>query len=244
MASDDEDQRHLQALYKWLNIQDDSSTQDQIRQEIENNPLQFLQTYIEVLPSHLLSPLTSSTTPSQRGRIHVVKERRRLYGQRHHPDELELLVARRRLRTLWKRLIRGNVPIDTAKAVNASAVQPAFPDQPSTSVNHAASHQGELFDHPRLSRLMQEQDEQEEATRDQEEEEEEESEQEEEEDSSLMDTEDQQAIEAFQFAVLQRFIRGDVSGHYTRHFFNSIANLFASCLTADDITFTVRTNRL
>ncbi|CAO1638911.1 unnamed protein product [Sympodiomycopsis kandeliae] len=189
-----DDQRHIEALYKWLAIQDDTARQDELRKEIQQDPLKFLQSYLDVLPSHLLLPLASATTPSQRGKIALIRERRRLYAQQHDcADEFDILPARRRLRTLWKRLVRSNVPLDkTSTTANSGKMKD--------------SDTGEVFENPRLTRLMQEQDEQEEILRDTQEEEEE---SEEEPDQDELDAEDEQAIQAFQFAVLQRFIKGD-----------------------------------
>lgn len=220
---DSVDERFLSALSAWLDIKGDPEAQIALERLLRSDPIALLAKHVDSLPGHLLAPLASYTTPSQRGSIDIIRQRRRVYAEVHRPDELELFPSQKRLRQLWKQLVPSNVVVEPARPQGGDdALDPAFPKMPSDDMpaqftqsarkrRYGPVHQGELFDHPRLKRLMDEQDQEEEQIRDEEEEHEEEDGDDGEGKGAEPDEEDFEAVDAFRAAVLQRFVRGDVS---------------------------------
>lgn len=216
LDSETEEDRSLQALYKWLDIQTDVGAQSSVQTILNRDPLAFLKTHVDCLPSNLLQSLINErTTVAQRGTLPAIANRRRAYAQVHHPEELSLANSRNRLRVLWKRLGSRGIQDDDENQ-DATELDPPFPNIPSNDIpvsftrqasrrQYGPPHTGELFDHPRLRRLMREQDREEEIEREQEEEEDSD------EGEDGIEEEDAEAIEAFKAVVLERFVKGDVS---------------------------------
>lgn len=225
-SSDALDDRYWSALASWLDV--NRSALPSLQEEVQSQPLQFLSQNIPRLPEHLLRPQAALTTPQQRATIPLIRERRRRHAELTKPEEVDLRASRRRLGRLWNVMVgkqAGHGP-EKGKTKADGELDPAFPGVPDLSSlpNVGASgsslprygppHQGELYTNPRLARLLDEQDEEEAQIRAAEQEEEEE----EEEEGAVDDGEtgdaaevDQEDVETFRLAVLDRFVRGDVS---------------------------------
>lgn len=160
-----------------------------------------------------------------------------------------LEASRRRLPELWSSIVGSTTrprlrhfPTPRRRPA-ARQLDPPFPDHPAaavsgykaaagttSSIQYGPAHEGDLFSHPRLARLMDEQDEEEEEERQREERdglhgaEVEEGEDEEEDDEQIQE----ELVQVFQRAVVERFIKGDVS-QSGRHLGRGI-NLTASTL--------------
>lgn len=219
--------RYWLALGSWLDV--DRSSLASLQAQVQSQPLQFLSQNIPRLPEHLLRPQAALTTPQQRATVPLVRERRRRHAELRKPEELEIRAGRRRLGRLWKVMVgkQARLGVKKGRAEEDGQLDPAFPGVPDLSSlpnagangarlpQYGPPHQGELYTNPRLARLLDEQDEEEAQLTAAEQEEEEEEEEDEEDqggvtgDAAEVDEED---VEAFRLAVLDRFIQGDVSG--------------------------------
>lgn len=223
----------ITALSKWLD-----TPKAEVSAQLESNPRQFLAAHVQHLPEPLLRPLTSLVSPVERGTIAVIVQRRRAAATQDasRPAELEVEAGRRRLPVLSKTLLRRDAvrarPTAFAKPARGAPLDPPFPDHPAATVpgfqeargreaskhtRYGPAHEGDLFSHPRLTRLMDEQDgeeEQEEAAREAEREQCEEVDEDEDEgeDGEPDEEADEMDLETFQLAVIERFVKGDVSG--------------------------------
>ncbi|PWN19122.1 hypothetical protein BCV69DRAFT_284280 [Microstroma glucosiphilum] len=218
------DERYWSALGAWLDVE--RSSLPSLRAQVQSQPLQFLTQNIPRLPEHLLRPQAALTTPQQRANISLIRQRRRCHAELRKPEELEVRGSRRRLGRLWKVIVgkQTEPAVKKEKADEDEDLDPAFPGVPDLSnlpnvgangvklPRYGPLHQGELFTNPRLARLLDEQDEEEaqlSAAEQEEEEEEEEDDVEDDEEMGNGAEVDEEDVEAFRIAVLDRFIRGD-----------------------------------
>ncbi|PWN26501.1 hypothetical protein BDZ90DRAFT_233130 [Jaminaea rosea] len=142
---------------------------------------------------------------------------------------LGLEASRRRLPELWSSIVGSTTrprlrhfPTPCRRPA-ARQLDPPFPDHPAaavpgykaaagttSSVQYGPAHEGDLFSHPRLARLMDEQDEEEDQERQREERDglhgaEVEEGEDEEDDEQI----EEELMQVFQRAVVERFIKGD-----------------------------------
>ncbi|CAO1614818.1 unnamed protein product [Parajaminaea phylloscopi] len=175
------DQRHIAALTKWLGRDDCVGSQQRLADEVSEHPLRFLEQHMNSLPAHLSSPILLAISPIARATIRVVSVRRRAYV--HSPamddDLLGIASSSRRLPARWSRTFGQRSYQDVEEAsrdVNATEkpADPPFPDHPAATVpgyldtpeargpdgkaKYGSPHRGDLFSHPRLVRLMEQQD--------------------------------------------------------------------------------------
>ncbi|KAI0796823.1 hypothetical protein C8Q75DRAFT_802500 [Abortiporus biennis] len=73
----------------------------------KNEPLKFLTTHLNIIPTHLLQLFSSITTPKQRTTIAAIRNRRLKYAE-SNPPELSFSAAKSTWPTLWQgRELRG-----------------------------------------------------------------------------------------------------------------------------------------
>lgn len=156
-------------------------------------------------------------------------------GEENHAHILDLKASRQRLPDLWASTV-GQSSIASSptpqrrptRPRNQQQLDPPFPDHPAATVNgyetaaaasgsarkYGPAHEGDLYSHPRLTRLMDEQDDEErrEEEREREARRAGEPEEDEEEEDEMDDQEmEDDLVEVFQRAVVERFVKGDVS---------------------------------
>lgn len=240
-------QDRLHAIAKWLDVDDDPAEVTVLTSSFQDTPQHFLSTHIGVLPPHLLQPLLGKVSVQQRGTIPLVARRRRNYADQPHSDEnpLAVRVSSHRLPWLWKALVNKDVAaaLDSessaqdareGKSLSSKVLpDPPFPDHPAANVpgyqdtpaakdaegrpRYGPPHQGDLFSHPRIVRLMEEQDCEERRGQSRQTGEEDSS------DDSVSSSEPADdrlnGLEIFREAVIERFVQGDVSVRVldTRH---------------------------
>ncbi|KAE8229488.1 hypothetical protein CF326_g5540 [Tilletia indica] len=99
-------------IVKWLAHASSSSsvtledTRSQLRSALLASPLDFLSAHLHELPPTLLALIPLS--PAERGTERTIASRRRMYAQRHAPEELSGSGSKERLGGLWARYSEGN----------------------------------------------------------------------------------------------------------------------------------------
>lgn len=157
-------------------------------------------------------------------------------GEESQAHTLDLEASRQRLPDLWSSTVgQSNTSSHSTPRRrptyprNQQQLDPPFPDHPAATVKgyevaaaangsarkYGPAHEGDLYSHPRLARLMDEQDEEEEREKEREMEArraEQPEEEEEEDEDGVDDAEmEEELVGVFQRAVAERFVKGDVS---------------------------------
>lgn len=228
------DDAEIEAVLKWLGSS--SSSREVEREQMRDRPLAFLESHLDLLPSHLQALFTKALSVRQRGQVARIRERRRHFAEAKQPEQLSIVEARTRDPLAFKQYM-GRAELGssgTRSQPPASHLQQASTSSPSAPLEgqrEKVTDPENVMNQPRFQKLVKRYDEEEllGTLRQQEEREAEtieEVESDEEEEEGEVSEEERPSNEAkeedtiaeelnnekdFQTYILQRFIQGDVS---------------------------------
>lgn len=231
------DDAEIEAVLKWLGSS--SSSREVEREQLRDRPLAFLESHLDLLPSHLQVLFSKALSVRQRGQVARIRERRRHFAEAKRPEQLSIAEARARDPLAFKQYT-GRAELGSSRMRSqppASHLQKASKPSPSAPLegqSEKVTDPEDVMNQPRFQMLVKRYDEEEllgtlrqqeereaetieEVESDEEEEEEEEEEVSEGERPSNepkeedANAEEQDNEKDFQTYILQRFIQGDVS---------------------------------